>query len=286
MPTHILPFEKLHGLGNDFIVIHHKHLPPHISESQLAKTLCDRHFSIGADGLIIAKPGGQGATTSSDTTSDFAWEYLNSDGSLAEMCGNGMRCLARYLSDRGLAKDPQFTVSTRDGLKTCQINEDNSITINLGSTFQLAPQLESVKSLDRQFDFLRVSVGNPHAVIFLSDDSDDEDLQNFDLESYGQAIEQNADLFAQKTNVEFAKMLSDTEIDLRVWERGCGATLACATGAAATVLAAQALQKAPIDQQIIVNLPGGKLSVQQKDGQIYLRGPAVSVFVGQLELQV
>ncbi len=287
MPTFVLPFEKMQGLGNDFVLLHHKHLPPKIALKDLAKKLCNRHFGIGADGLIIVKPP--------EEIGDFAWIYLNADGSEGEMCGNGMRCFARYVYDRGLTKSTGFSVETLAGLIEPEILEDGLVRVDMGAPIfeaSLIPVLseqgeilnEEVLVLDRTFHYSAASMGNPHAVIFLSEQ---ENLSDFPLEQYGSAFQADP-RFPAGANIGFAK-LSDKKnnFELRVWERGCGATLACGTGACAAVVVAIRLGLCSRASECIVQLPGGKLSVVWPEtGNVLMTGPAQSVFLGQMELEL
>ena len=294
MATFILPFEKMHGLGNDFVLVHYKYLPHSLSEEELAKKLCDRNFGIGADGLIIVKPGSEGG--------DFAWSYINSDGSTSQMCGNGIRCFAKYVFDRGLTNKSEFEVETLAGIIKPSVQENGEIKVNMGPPILepneipiKIPEGEAkriidypIQAHDKEFLFTPVSMGNPHAIAFL--DSEDE-LNDLDLERYGKAIE-NHPYFPEKTNVEFAFVRDSIQhsdyIDLRVWERGCGATLACGTGACATVVAAQIKNLVSPDKPITVKLPGGELLIEwnKLENAIFMTGPAKSVFIGQIELEV
>lgn len=276
MPAYILPFEKMHGLGNDFVVIHYRHLPENINVQELAKTLCDRHFSIGGDGIIIAHPGQEGA--------DFSWEYINSDGSYGEMCGNGIRCYAKYLFDRGIAKSRQFTVHTRAGIITPEICDNSLIKVDMGEP-NIDNNLLSVQSLDRTFSIQNINMGNPHAIIWLESL---EEWQTINWQAYGKDLESNK-IFPDKSNIEFAYLDQATqEIYLNVWERGAGYTLACGTGACATVMSS-VLQYPDIikyNQDITVHLPGGDLIINKPEDNksIYMTGSATSVFIGQIEL--
>lgn len=289
MSVYILPFEKMHGLGNDFILLHHKYLPPQFTEQELAKILCDRHYSVGGDGLIIVKPPTENA--------DLSWSYINSDGSFGEMCGNGIRCFAKYVADRGLTNKNQFTVETLAGIIEPSIQDNGHIKVNMGSPILKPADVpvvplehavdkvldQKITALDKTFEFTAVSMGNPHAMMFLNSA---EELQNFDLEKYGPVIEKDK-AFPEKTNVEFVFVKSRNYIDLRVWERGCGITLACGTGACATVVAAN-LKGLVDDGPVTVNLPGGELVIEwdKEKNVVFMTGPAKSVFVGQVELEV
>jgi diaminopimelate epimerase len=286
MATFILPFEKMHGLGNDFIIIHEKYLPPSFTEEKLAEMLCNRHFSIGADGLIILKQSMNGA--------DFAWSYINSDGSIGQMCGNGIRCFAKYLFDRGLTKKSEFSVETLAGEIIPSIQDDGRIKVNMGKPIlkpsEVPVKIDSDKEptidypieiANQRFSFTPVSMGNPHAIIFIND-------ENINLNDLGPLIEHH-DFFPERTNVEFAKVVNKNYIVLDVWERGCGITLACGTGACATVIAACLKGLCDANTDIKVKLPGGELEIywdKAVSGNVFMTGPAESVFIGQVELEV
>lgn len=288
MTDYILPFEKMQGLGNDFVMLHHKHIPENINLEKLTKVLCDRRFGVGADGVIIARPATEGE-------GDFGWDYINSDGSIGEMCGNGMRCYARYLFDRGIAREEQFSVETLAGVITPEIQSNGHVKVNMGQPIldaQLIPTSintnepvlqQSVTVLDREFKFSAVSMGNPHMIIWLNSQ---EELDSLDLEKYGQVLE-TSKYFPQKTNVEFVYHNPQTNnISFRVWERGAGITLACGTGACACVVSACLLNKIQKDQEITVHLPGGDLIISwhSTDNCVYMTGDARSVYLGQIEI--
>ncbi len=287
MSTYILPFEKMQGLGNDFVMLHYKYLPENISEEKLALLLCDRHRGIGADGLIIVKPGQEGER--------FAWSYINSDGSIGQMCGNGMRCFAKYVFDRGLINDRKFGVETLAGVIKPEIMDDGQIKVNMGAPILKPAEVpvsissektlidHPIEALDKTFEFTPVSMGNPHAIMFLNSS---EELKIFELTKYGPVLEKHH-YFPQKTNVEFAFVRDRKYIELRVWERGCGITEACGTGACATVVAANL--KGLVDEgAITVKLPGGELVIEwnKSENTVYMTGPAQSVFLGQIELEL
>ena len=323
MPISILPFEKLHGAGNDFVVVHQKHLPEELTEVELAKILTRRHFSIGADGLIIAKA----PTSEGEQRGDFAWSYLNSDGSYAQMCGNGIRCLARYLFDRGLVRKKRFSIETLAGLIHVEILLDNLVQVEMGAPIfqpeQVPLRTDLVKDFSYSIDFFEqffqtlqekspqskilqekaictqlplqikdkifrlntVSLGNPHCVIFLDSQAE---LESLDLRDFGSQIEENA-LFPEKTNVEFVYQEKESNsLKIRVWERGSGETLACGTGACAAAIFANLHGRVEIGSEVKTILPGGTLLVRWElsENKIYLSGEAESVFLGQVELQV
>ncbi|MDX1917803.1 MAG: diaminopimelate epimerase [Candidatus Caenarcaniphilales bacterium] len=291
MATFILPFEKMHGLGNDFIFIHDKYLPPNVSEADLALKLCDRHFSIGGDGLIVVKASQSGE-------GDFAWSYHNADGSLGEMCGNGIRCFAKYVYERGLTKLTQFGVETLAGLITPSIQPDGQIRVNMGapildpSQIPVAlPDSPPVPVIDypievtgRNFNFTPVSMGNPHAVIFLDSRQEWEEINLIEL---GPPIEKHP-FFPKQVNVEFVYAEKPDHLLFKVWERGSGITFACGTGACASVVAAVLKKISPADQPVQVSLPGGNLLIEwdQAENLVCMTGTATSVFIGQLELEL
>jgi len=319
MSVSIVPFEKMHGAGNDFVIIHRKHLPENIAEPKLAKKLAQRNFSIGADGLIIVEPPQE--------EGDFAWTYLNSDGSYAQMCGNGMRCFAKYVFERGLIRKKNFSVETLAGLIKPEILENGLIRIEMGEPI-FAPEkipldLELSKNFVREisffeefclsvkknfpegkileekaicsalpmqisagtFKFTTVSMGNPHCVIFV--DSEKE-LETLNLKKVGSEIERSS-LFPENINVEFVYQEKKTQLlKIRVWERGSGETLACGTGACACAVVATLESKVKPGEEIRTILPGGELLVNWDltKNKIYLSGEAESVFIGQIELEI
>jgi diaminopimelate epimerase len=240
---------KMEGLGNDFVILDAP--VAGVPMDELAKKLCDRHFGVGADGLIIPKPG-----------ETLGWYFYNSDGSTAQMCGNGMRCFARYVYDKGLVKKKSFSVETAAGIIKPEILDDNTVRVNMGK-----PVLQDETTING-FDVFPVSMGNPHCVIFTDGDT----LEM--VKEYGPGLESHP-YFPEKTNVEFVKVLSRTEIEMCVYERGCGITLACGTGACASVAAG--VSKGLTDKKVRVNLLGGGVDVEW-DRDIFLTGPANYVF--------
>lgn len=260
---------KMQGCGNDFVIIDYsEYEKTNMPMDELAKKVCDRNFGVGADGMIIPN-------TNTDKT-DIGWYFYNSDGSIAQMCGNGMRCFAKYVFDKGLVNKKEFSVMTGAGVIKPQLLEDGNVKVNMGT-----PILEDAKipfngerklnALDREFDITPVSMGNPHCVIIGNDDPMEMALK------YGPEIEKHR-FFPEKTNTEFVKVLSRTEIDMRVFERGCGITLACGTGACASVVAC--VLNNLTEQNVKVNLLGGSVFVEwqgnsaDKEKEIFLIGPA------------
>lgn len=270
---------KMQGCGNDFVILDYEEfLKFNLSMSDTAKALCDRHFGIGADGLIIPD--------TLEESADIGWYFYNSDGSTAQMCGNGMRCFAKYVFDRGLVQKNEFSVKTLAGIISPKILENGEVQVNMSKPIlksELIPFIPhdnmnykmAVKNI--VFEGNAISMGNPHFVIFVSPE---EDLMKLAKE-YGPLIETSAE-FPEKTNVEFVKILSPDKIRLCVWERGCGITLACGTGACASVVAG--ILKGCLNNSVEVELPGGKVRIDWEGNKIrtakdvFLTGPADYVF--------
>lgn len=271
-----IEFTKMHGLGNDFILIEDCNLPEKINYEKLAREICDRHFGVGADGLIIINP----KKVLFDT--DTAWRIFNSDGSEPEMCGNGIRCFAKYVYNKGIVTKRSFTVKTLAGVISPHIEPNGLITVDMGepilnpTNIPVNLPLDIVVNYpitieDKEFRINCVSMGNPHCVIFSN--------ETIDTEKYGSIISGHK-LFPQKTNVEFVKIISRGYIKVDVWERGCGITLACGTGACACTVAS-VLNKLT-ENMITVELPGGKLNINydQTSNRIFMTGEAEMVFEG------
>jgi diaminopimelate epimerase len=290
----VITFTKVQGLGNDFLVIDLRGASAAqaatVTDPQTVRALCDRHFGVGGDGVLAVLPGVQG---------DARMRVLNADGSEAEMCGNGIRCVAKvlYESDPALRK-PVLNIETGAGLLACalQIQEDHgqvsSVAVEMGRPRLTREEIplypggptralrESLGAGGRRFAFTAVSMGNPHAVIFIDDPG--EDLRAL-AEKYGPLLEVDP-TFPRRTNVEFARVRG-REIDLVVWERGCGITLACGTGACATVVAAALEERLPAGVETPVHLPGGTLRITAASGYrgVTMRGPAVSLFRAEID---
>lgn len=280
-----LKFTKMQGCGNDFIIVDYDEFQKFdIQMSELAIKLCDRHFGIGADGLIIPNTSVEDA--------DIGWFFYNSDGSTAQMCGNGMRCFAKYVYDKGLVNKREFTVKTLAGIMKPEILENGEVKVNMSKPILNSEKIPFIPNhnlnykisvKDRIFTGNAVSMGNPHFVIFVDDD---EDLLSLAKE-YGPEIEKSAE-FPEKTNVEFIKILSANELKLCVWERGCGITLACGTGACATVVAG--ILNGFLEKVVNVELLGGKVQVvwngseNDTEYDVFLIGPAQYSFLGQFNL--
>jgi diaminopimelate epimerase len=255
-------FTKMQGCGNDFLVFDPGEVEG-VDLPDLARRACDRHFGVGADGILVPFSSG---------TADLEMFYLNSDGSSSEMCGNGLRCLARYAADRGMAGGPALTVATGAGAKKVVLFGDGSSRVDMG-----APRIGQEIEVGG-FRFLRVSTGNPHAVAFLKSEAAVEAL---DLPTVGPPIEEDA-VFPERTNVEFAFARGEHNVRMRIWERGAGETLASGSGSCAVAVAAVArgLAQSPVN----VHLDGGVVEIEWPgEGEpAYMKGPAEYVCEGEL----
>jgi len=280
----IINFVKMHGLGNDFILNDrlNKSLGDSLFLSYLAKKLCNRNFGIGADGLILILPSSK---------ADLGMRIFNYDGSEAQMCGNGIRCFAKYAYENKLVSKNKFTVETLAGIITPELifkdKEISGIKVDMGipklkrreipMEGEDAPTVvdETLKINSKYiFKITCVSMGNPHCIIFVNN------VQSIPVNEIGPKIE-NYPLFPEKTNVEFIQILNKQEINFRVWERGVGETLACGTGACAALVAAVLNKKT--DREATIHLPGGDLDIQWADDEhIYMTGPAELVFKGEM----
>lgn len=280
----MVDFTKMTGLGNDYIYVNCinnnlKNIP------DLARKVSDRHFGVGADGLILIEK-------SENANSDFKMRIFNSDGSEAEMCGNGIRCLAKYIHDNNLSNNDKLSIETLAGIKKVKLIEDNEgscneIIVDMGEPifqdknipYNVYEAFNKDLDLDvgkEKMRFTVVSMGNPHAITFV------EDLDNIDIEKYGPIIENNP-IFPNRTNVEFVQIIDKNNIKVKVWERGVGETLACGTGACAAMVASGI--NGYTDENVTVNLPGGKLEIEWgKDNHIYMQGPASTVCTGKIEV--
>ena len=247
---------KMQGCGNDFVIIDYpEYEKTGMKMRELAKKVCDRNFGVGADGMIIPKLNPE------NKDADISWYFYNSDGSTAQMCGNGMRCFAKYCIDNKLVDKKSFSVETLAGIIKPELLDNGLIKVNMGK-----PILEDKKipfwsengekkltALDREFEITPVSMGNPHCVIIT-----DEDPMKL-AQTYGPIIEKH-EFFPEKTNTEFVKVKSRMEIDMRVFERGCGITLACGTGACASVVAC--VLNNLTENKVKVNLLGGPVFIE------------------------
>lgn len=280
-----MKFTKMHGCGNDYIYI--DCLKENVkNESELAIKLSDRHFGIGGDGLILIKKG---------TAADFEMVMYNADGSRGAMCGNGIRCVAKYVYDNGYTDKTSFSIESMGAVKYIDVTVENGKVI-LAKVDMGAPILKSVDIpvnidservinekitvADREFNMTCVSMGNPHAVMFIN-----EHPKDFDLDFYGAKFECNTDVFPNRINAEFAKVIDRKNIEMRVFERGTGETLACGTGTCATVAAA--ILNGYVDNDVTVHLLGGDLQIQwsgREEDSIFMTGPAAAVFTGEIDV--
>lgn len=299
-PLFGVKFSKYEGLGNDFILIDDRdRVDPSLTPEQCIK-LCHRNFGIGGDGVIFAlKPSEEDSSQH-----DFTMRIYNSDGSEPEMCGNGIRCLAQFVNDLDTANSHKaststYRVHTKAGTIVPVINPDGTVTVDMGPPELDAPKVpclltpnfsqnsvveQDIRANNKEWKVSAVSMGNPHAVIFV-DDLDDASVLNLHVD--GPALETHP-AFPAKTNVEFVQVLSDHHLKMKVWERGAGPTLACGTGTCALVVAAIRASKIPLpNRPVQVTLPGGDLWIEWKqtdNGHVYMTGPGTFVFQGSVEV--
>ena len=274
----IVQFWKMHGLGNDFIVIDNR--DGKISETEaagLARTLCERRLSVGADGLLLL---------SNSAIADARMRTFNADGSEAEMCGNGVRCFAKYIYENDIVKKKELSVETLAGLKNVCLTVQNeaveTVKVDMGTPDwerSKIPMLgqgtcinQDLRVGEENYKVTCLSMGNPHCVIFV------ENVDECPVEYVGQLVE-NHEAFPKRTNVEFVQVLGKNELKVRVWERGCGETMACGTGACASAVAANRLGKA--GGRVKVHLRGGDLQLDVGE-RVFMTGPAEKVFEGKL----
>ena len=264
-------FTKMEGLGNDYVYIDTSRYPI-AAPAALSVRLSDRHFGIGGDGIILIGPSDK---------ADFSMRIFNADGSEGKMCGNGARCVGKYVYDKGLTDKTRILLDTLSGIKILDLHvgEDNlvsSVSVDMGNYSLMDAPVEAA-SRDRVFSGKGISMGNPHYVIFT------DEAETLDLTAYGPEIECNP-AFPDRTNVEFAKVMAPGVIRMRVWERGSGITMACGTGACATAAAAVELGLVPGTCEIVMD--GGSLSIScdKESGKVVMTGPAVTVFEGSVEL--
>ena len=276
----MIKFTKMHGLGNDYVYIDAINQKIE-NESSLAKFVSNRHFGVGSDGLILI---------CKSEIADFKMRMFNSDGSEAEMCGNGIRCVGKFVYDKGLTNKTTVKIETLAGIKTLILNtKDGKVEtarVDMGEPILEAEKIpvisteKPVKNLEleaenKKFKFTCVSMGNPHAITIV------ENTKEFDVEKYGKVLEIDK-AFPKKANIEFAQIIDRQNINMRVWERGAGETLACGTGACATAVACNL--NGLTDRKVNIELLGGTLNIEwnETDNHVYMTGPAVTVFDGEL----
>lgn len=276
----MIKFTKMHGLGNDYVYIDAINQKIQ-NELKLAQFVSNRHFGIGSDGLILI---------CESKVADFKMRMFNSDGSETEMCGNGIRCVGKFVYDKGFTSKTTVTIETLAGIKTLKLNikdkKVETVRVDMGEPILEADKIpviskeEPVKNLEleaenRKFKFTCVSMGNPHAITIV------ENTKEFEVERYGKILEVDK-AFPKKANIEFAQVIDKENIKMRVWERGAGETLACGTGACATAVACNLLNLT--GRKVNIELLGGILNIEwnENDNHIYMTGPAVTVFDGEL----
>lgn len=278
-----MEFTKMHGLGNDFLVFYgQQELPENVSE--LAIQWCNRYFGIGADGLVFILPSDK---------ADFRMRIINSDGTEAEQCGNAIRCVSKYVFDQGYTDKERITIETLGaGVQQVVLQVEQGtvqqVRVDMGepildglsvpTVLEGSPVLaQPIETAGRKFDFTAVSMGNPHCIIYV------EDAPNFELEIWGPKLEVHP-YFPRKINVEFATVTSRDRVEMRVWERGAGPTLACGTGACATLVSS--VLNGLTDRAAWIGLKGGDLFIEwnAQDNHVYMTGPAEAVFEGSIDI--
>ncbi len=287
-----MKFTKMHGCGNDYIYVNG--FVEQIAakcKPELVRRLSDRHFGIGGDGVIFINPG---------KSANFEMEMYNADGTRAQMCGNGIRCVAKYVYDYGLTNQTNITIESFGQVKylTLVLGEDGKVStvrVNMGAPILAASQIPVVSKNEqvvdeditvdgKTFKMTCVSMGNPHAVVFLQCAVQNFDIKNFDIEKIGPHFE-NHPRFPERTNTEFVQVIDKNNVHMRVWERGTGETLACGTGCCATVVAC--VLNGLTDTKVTVKVLGGEILCEwdRTENIVYMTGPAETVFDGEIKLQ-
>lgn len=280
----MIKFTKMHGLGNDYVYIDCYSKEVNLGNiSDLAKFMSNRHFGIGSDGIILI--------CRSDIA-DFKMRMFNFDGSEAEMCGNGIRCVGKFVYDKGLTNKETVKIETLAGIKVLKLNVSNgeveTVRVDMGEPILEPKEIpvdfdkEPVKGLkinaiDREFDFTCVSMGNPHAITLV------ENTNEFDIEKYGPILEVD-EHFPKRSNIEFVEVIDENNIKMRVWERGSGETLACGTGACATAVACNI--NGLTNRKVNIELLGGTLETEwdKETNHVFMTGPATIVFEGEIDI--
>ena len=280
-----MKFTKMHGCGNDYVYVNgfEEHIPDD-KKSELAIRLSNMNFGIGSDGLIFINPG---------KAAEFEMEMYNADGSRSEMCGNGIRCVGKYIYDHGLSDKTQISVESAGAIKylTLFAGEDKKIEkvrVNMGSPIlesKLVPVIsdnekvidESISVCSNEYKMTCVSMGNPHAVVFM------DDVENLDIDAIGPYFE-NHERFPKRTNTEFVKIIDRNHVFMRVWERGTGETLACGTGCCATAVAC--VLNGLTDEKVKVKVLGGNIEIEwdRAENIVYMTGPATVSFEGEIKI--
>lgn len=277
-----MKFTKMHGIGNDYVYVNcleEKVEDPY----KVARFVSDRHFGIGSDGLILIKPS---------DIADFEMDMYNSDGSRGAMCGNGIRCVAKYVYDYGLTDQTQISIATGSGIKYLDLTVKDGkavlVKVNMGAPDTAAKNIPIVSEKEQVIDepivvdgkeyrMTGVSMGNPHAVVYV------DDVKGLDIEKIGPGFE-NHEVFPDRVNTEFCRVLDESTVEMRVWERGSGETLACGTGACA--VAVSSILNGYTKDEVTVKLLGGDLKIfwDREENLVYMTGPATVVFDGEIEI--
>lgn len=277
-----MKFTKMQGLGNDYIYVDCTQKPI-IDPSSIAKVVSDRHFGIGSDGLVLIMKS---------DCADFRMRMFNSDGSEAEMCGNAIRCVGKYVFDNELTKKSDISIETLAGIKYLNMKVENGkvalVKVDMGEPILIPNQIpvvsdknrfinEEIQIDDQKYNFTCVSMGNPHAITYI------DDVLNFPLSTVGPKVETHK-LFPRKINAEFVQVIDRKNLKMRVWERGAGETLACGTGACAVLVSS--VLNGVSEREATIQLLGGNLIIEwsEKDNHVYMTGPAVKVFEGEIEI--
>lgn len=279
-----MKFTKMHGIGNDYVYVNC--FQETVKDPcAVAKFVSDRHFGIGSDGLILIKPS---------DIADCEMDMYNLDGSQGAMCGNGIRCVAKYVYDYGIVNKTNISVATKSGIKyldlTVKDGKVSTVKVNMGSPILTAKQIPVVSETEEVLDapievngdvyrFTAVSMGNPHAIVYM------DDVEHLEIEKIGPAFESHV-FFPDRVNTEFVKVIDNHTVQMRVWERGSGETLACGTGACAVAVASILNGHVDGTQPVTVKLLGGDLEIfwDRDDNLVYMTGPAATVFDGEIDL--
>ena len=281
-----MKFTKMHGCGNDYIYVNG--FTEHIDadrKPELVRRLSDRHFGIGGDGVIFINSGKNAA---------FEMEMYNADGTRAQMCGNGIRCVAKYIYDHGLTDQTDIAIESFGRVKYLELtpgsdDKVSTVRVNMGEPVLRAAEIpvisdneqvvsEAIEVDGKVYEMTCVSMGNPHAVVFI----DDADIKDLDIEAVGPYFENHA-RFPERTNTEFVRIIDRNNVQMRVWERGTGETLACGTGCCATAVAC--VLNGLTDTKVNVSVPGGEILCEwdRQDNVVYMTGPAATVFEGEID---
>ncbi len=278
-----LKFTKMHGCGNDYIYFNC--FEQEVADPEaLSIRLSDRHFGIGGDGIVLICPS---------DVADAKMRMFNADGSEGKMCGNATRCIGKYMYEHGLISKPEMTLETLSGIKILKMTEEDgkitSVRVDMGKAILKPSEIPTKYTGDTavsvpltvdgtEYAVTCVSMGNPHCIVFV-----DQDVSTLDLPKIGPSFE-NHEMFPERINTEFIRVIDDHTLQMRVWERGSGETLACGTGACAAAVASVLNGYCPKGEDITIHLIGGELKIRYTDEAVYLTGPATTVFEGSIEL--